>query len=182
MDIISHALWSGALFKSINIKSKKRKFNFWWAGFWGTFPDVFAFIIPYIIFFAIIIFQSGFSISNLSTAIESPPYSAIVEMLYNISHSIIIFAIVFLLVWLIFRKPIWILFGWLLHILIDIPTHTIGHFATPMFWPISNFKINGLIYWREPLFIIIDIVLLILVYTWIFSKERKIKEDNLIIA
>lgn len=173
MDIISHALWSGALFKSINIKSKKKRFNFWWAAFWGIFPDTFAFIIPYIIFFAIIISQSGFNISRLSTAIESPPYSTIVKMLYNISHSIIIFAIVFLLVWLVFRKPIWILFGWLLHILIDIPTHTIGHYATPMLWPISNFKINGLIYWREPLFMIIDIVLLILVYMWIFRAENK---------
>jgi len=178
MDIISHALWSGALFKSINLKLKKKKFSFWWAAFWGMFPDVFAFVIPFIIFIPIIILQDGFNLSNLATTIQSPPYSTIVEMLYSISHSLIIFAIVFLLIWLIFRKPIYLLFGWLLHILIDIPTHLIGHFATPMFWPLSNFKINGLIYWREPAFMIADIVLLIIVYAIILNKEKKRKKKR----
>jgi hypothetical protein len=177
MDIISHALWSGALFKSINLKLKKKKFNFWQAAFWGIFPDVFAFVIPFAIFFPIIILQNGFNLTNLATIIQSPPYSGIVEMLYNISHSLIIFTIVFLLIWLIFRKPIYILFGWLLHILIDIPTHLIGHFATPMLWPISDFKINGLIYWREPAFMIADAALLIIVYWIILSKEKKNKKN-----
>jgi hypothetical protein len=174
MDIISHALWSGALFKSINLKSKKKKFNLWQAAFFGMFPDIISFVIPLGIFFIIILFQGGFNIPYLLTAVESPPYSNIVEMLYNISHSIIIFAAVFLLIWLIFRKPIYILFGWLLHILIDIPTHLVGHFATPFLWPISNFKINGIIYWREPLFMAIDIVALILVYWIILTKEKKL--------
>jgi hypothetical protein len=175
MDIISHALWSGALFKSVNLKLKKKEFNFWQAAFFGIFPDVFAFVIPGIIFFFIIIFQKGFNFINLSTIIQSPPYSSITEMLYNISHSLIIFTVIFLLIWLIFRKPIWIMFGWLLHILIDIPTHLIGHFPTPMFWPLSNFKINGIIYWREPLFMIVDVVLLIIVYWIILKKERRKK-------
>jgi hypothetical protein len=178
MDIISHALWSGALFKSINLNLKKKKFNLWWASFWGIFPDVFAFVVPIAIFFFIILFQNGFNITILAKTLQSPPYRNIVEMLYNISHSIIIFIIVFLFVWLIFRKPLWILFGWLLHILIDIPTHLIGHFATPMFWPISTFKINGIIYWREPLFMIIDLVLLFIVYWIILRKERKIKRKK----
>jgi hypothetical protein len=173
MDIISHALWSGALFKSINIKLKKRKFKFWQAAFFGIFPDVFAFVIPGIIFFFIIIFQEGFNFINLPIIIQSPPYSDIIYMLYNISHSLIIFSVVFLITYLIFKKPIWIMFGWLLHILIDIPTHLIEHFPTPMFWPISNFKINGLIYWREPAFMIVDVILLIIAYWMILAKEKK---------
>ena len=173
MDIISHALWSGALFKSINLKLKKRKFNFWQAAFFGMFPDVVSFVIPFIIFLFIILPQTGLNFLSINNAIESPPYSSIIEMLYNISHSLIIFVVVFLLIWLIFRKPIYILFGWLLHILIDIPTHLIGHFATPFLWPLSSFKINGIIYWREPLFMMIDIVLLIIVYAIIFRIERK---------
>jgi hypothetical protein len=108
--------------------------------------------------------------------VQSPPYSSIIEMLYSISHSLIIFSLVFLIVWIIFRKPIWIMLGWLLHILIDIPTHIIEHFPTPMFWPVSNFKINGIIYWREPLFMIIDIILLIIVYWIILYKEKNMKE------
>jgi hypothetical protein len=67
------------------------------------------------------------------------------------------------------------LFGWLLHILIDIPTHLIGHFATPFLWPISNFKINGIAYWREPIVMIIDIILLIIVWIILFRIEKKRK-------
>ena len=178
MDIISHALWSGALFESINIKLKKRKFSFWKAAFFGMFPDIISFVIPFIIFLIIIIPQTGLNFLSINNAIESPPYSSIIEILYNISHSLIIFSIVFLLIWLIFRKPIWILFGWLLHILIDIPTHLLSHFATPLLWPLSNFKINGIIYWREPLFMIVDIILLIIVYWIIFSIERRKKKKK----
>jgi hypothetical protein len=47
-----------------------------------------------------------------------------------------------------------------------------------MFWPISNFKINGLIYWREPLFMIIDIIALIIVYWIILRKERQLKNKR----
>ena len=67
MDIISHALWSAALFKSINLKLKKKKekFNLWWAAFWGMFPDIFAFVIPGIILFPIILSQTGFDFSIL---------------------------------------------------------------------------------------------------------------------
>jgi hypothetical protein len=175
MDIISHALWSGALLKSVNLKLKKKKLNFWMAAFFGMFPDIFAFVIPSFIFFILIILKEEFNITNLGIILQSPPYSNIVDMLYNISHSLIIFSLVFLIVWLIFRKPIWIMLGWLLHILIDIPTHLIGYFPTPFLWPISNFKINGLIYWREPAFMIIDIVLLIIVYWMILTKEKKKK-------
>jgi len=173
MDIISHALWSSALFKSFNLKLKKKKFNLWKAGIFGMFPDIVSFVIPLIIILPVIILKKGFDINEISSAIQNPSYTGIIEMLYNISHSLIIFAIVFFLIWLIFKKPIWIMFGWLLHILIDIPTHLLSHFPTPMFWPISNFKINGIIYWREPLFMIIDIVLLGIVWGIIFWIEKK---------
>lgn len=173
MDIISHGLWSGILFKSI--KLKKKKFNFWCAAFWGMFPDIFAFIIPFIIWiFALIVGSESLPSSlKFDTITSAFPYSNLVVILYNISHSLIILLIVFLLAWLIFRKPIWIMLGWLLHILIDIPTHLLKHFPTPMLWPISNFKINGLIYWREPLFMVLDIALLIIVYWTVFVRKKK---------
>lgn len=179
MDIISHALWSAALFKSINLKLKKKKekFNLWWAAFWGMFPDIFAFVIPGIILFPIILSQTGFNLASAISTAQASPYSDIIAILYSISHSLVIFALVFLLIWFIFKKPVWLMFGWLLHILIDIPTHTAGHFTTPILWPVSNFSINGLIYWGESLFMIIDIALLIIVWTIIFAVERKKKKS-----
>lgn len=173
MDIISHALWSSALFKSLNLKAKRNKFDLWKAALFGMFPDIISFVVPLMIILPLLVIQNGLNISEISNSIQSPSYSGIIEMLYNISHSLIVFSVVFLLIWIIFKKPIWIMFGWLLHILIDIPTHLLSHFPTPMFWPISNFKINGLIYWREPLFMIIDIILLIIAWTILFKIQKK---------
>ena len=99
MDIISHALWSSALFKSFNLKLKKKKFNLWKAAVFGMLPDIFSFVIPFFIFLIIILFQGEFNFMNMSIILQSPPYSNITYMLYNISHSIVIFSIVFLIVW-----------------------------------------------------------------------------------
>lgn len=174
MDLISHALWSSALFKYLNLRSKKKnKFNLWKAAIFGMFPDIVSFVIPSLIILPVLILKNGFNVNNLTATLQTPSYTYIIELLYNISHSLVIFAIVFMLILLIFKKPIWILFGWLLHILIDIPTHLLSHFPTPMFWPISNFKINGIIYWREPLFMVIDIVLLTIVWFIILKIEKR---------
>jgi hypothetical protein len=175
MDIISHGLWAGALSKIV--KLKKRKFNFWFAAFWGMFPDIFAFVIPFIIWIFALLFGivSLPDSINLGATPSTFPYYNIIEILYNISHSLIIFSGIFLLVYLIFQKPIWIMFGWLLHILIDMFTHIREHFPTPILWPLSNFKINGLIYWRNPWFMVGDVVLLIIVYCIIFLRKKRKK-------
>jgi hypothetical protein len=39
--------------------------------------------------------------------------------------------------------------GWLLHIAIDIPTHSFRYYATRFLWPVSDFRIDG-IAWRTP--------------------------------
>lgn len=180
MDIISHALWSGALFKSINLKLKNKKFNFWHAAFWGIFPDMFAFVIPYIVwFFALLSGKAQLSgVLQAEATTTAFLYYNLVNILYNISHSIIIFLIIFFVAWFIFKKPIWVLCGWLLHILMDIFTHVTGHFPTPILWPISNFKFDGLIYWRNKWFMIAEILLLIIIYWIILGKEKKIRKEK----
>lgn len=177
MDIVSHGLWSLVLFKSINLKLKSKKFNLWNAAFWGIFPDLFTFVIPYLIWIFQMIFENTPLLDSIKIGATSSdfPYYHLVEILYNISHSIIIFIIIFCVAWLLFKKPIWILCGWLLHILFDIFTHIEGHFPTPILWPLSNFKFNGLIYWRNTWFIIIEIALLIVVYFIIYTAENKKK-------
>jgi membrane-bound metal-dependent hydrolase YbcI (DUF457 family) len=92
--------------------------------------------------------------------------------LYNISHSIIVFTIIFIIAYLLFKKPVWILGGWLLHILIDVPTHSYQFYPTPIFWPISSWKFDGF-GWANEWFLIADAVLLIIVYFYLLRKERK---------
>lgn len=56
MDIFSHGLWAGAAYKAVNKKAKK-PLNVWLAGFWGVFPDLFAFTIGFAWIFGSLIFE-----------------------------------------------------------------------------------------------------------------------------
>ncbi len=47
MDILAHGLWTGAAARAANSKTRK-PLNVRWAIFWGVFPDLFAFTIPFI--------------------------------------------------------------------------------------------------------------------------------------
>jgi membrane-bound metal-dependent hydrolase YbcI (DUF457 family) len=95
--------------------------------------------------------------------------------LYNIGHSIIIFFIVFFLVWLIFRKPKWILGAWFIHILLDIPSHSYQFYPTPFLWPISNWKLDGIV-WSNKWFMLVNYSLLLILYSWMLIKEKKSKK------
>ena len=92
-----------------------------------------------------------------------------------ISHSLIAFSIIFILVWLL-RKSIFLpLVAWGIHIIIDIPTHSIELFPTPFLWPLSNFKFDG-IAWDTPVVLITNAVLLLVLYGLWFMKYRQSKK------
>jgi hypothetical protein len=64
--------------------------------------------------------------------------------------------------------------GWLLHMLMDIPTHTYVFFATPIFWPFSAYKFSG-IRWAEWWFLILDYGSLLAVFYFLRRRDNKIK-------
>lgn len=181
MDILSHGLWAGALYKLLNLKRKgKEKFNFFWVVFWGMFPDLFAFTIPFVfLIFMMVTGQMHLSEFPPPSAAEpgqtGVPFFAISNVLYSISHSLIVFALVFAIAFFIFKKKSLVIGGWLLHILMDIPTHTYKFFPTPVFWPLGGWKFNGFP-WANPYFLATDYGLLIIVYSWLIWREGKNKK------
>lgn len=177
MDIFAHGLWTGAVAKAINLKIKKQPLSIKWAAFWGVFPDLFAFTFGFAWFFWNLAF-GGLSFSDLprsNTAEPAPhdtlPIFRLTQLLYNISHSIIIFLIVFGVVFFIFRRPLWELGGWLFHILLDIPTHSYKFYPTPIFWPFSGWKFNGFS-WATPWFLIINYAAIGVVYFILRNKKK----------
>jgi hypothetical protein len=97
-------------------------------------------------------------------------YPMFAQNLYNVTHSLIIFTVVFALIWIAAKKPIWVATAWGLHIVIDIPTHSLALFPTPFLWPISDFRVDG-IGWDHPIVLAIDIILLIAAYSiWLYPK------------
>lgn len=177
MDVFSHGLWSGAVYKVINKKIKK-SLSIKWAVFLGVFPDVFAFASMFIwIFWSIIFGHLNFSDIPRPENVEPAHRDTLfifklTNTLYNFSHSLVIFLIIFGLVYLIFRRPIWEMGAWLLHILIDIPTHSYIFYPTPFLWPFSNIKFDGLS-WGTPWFLVLNYSLIACFYSYLYIANKK---------
>lgn len=183
MDTLSHGLWAVILAKFYQ-KKTTIKINFWWAAFWGAFPDLFAFA-P--LFIAMMLAKVGI-ISPIPSMTPREPFSPDTHILfqftselYNISHSLVIFGLVFFFVWALryfltqksdqcSALP-FVMMGWLLHILADIPTHTYRFFPTPFLWPLSTFTFNGFS-WGTPWFMIANYSLIGLCFYLLREKRN----------
>lgn len=163
MDIVSHGLWGGVAF------GRKSKKSYWKAFVFGMFPDLFAFI-PQIVYLVLNPELSHFGSGPPSSMSVLP----LTYMLYNISHSLVIFAFIFGAVWLIRKKPFYEMLPWGLHILCDIPTHSTEFFPTPFLWPVADVRINGFS-WGQLWFMILNYTLITLVYglVWWHRKKRR---------
>jgi len=175
MDIFAHGLWAGAAYKAVNKKAKK-PLNVRLAGFWGVFPDLFAFTLGFAWLFGNLIFgDMSFTDLPRPDSVEPAPQDTLpifrlTSMLYSISHSAIVFLIVFGVVFLIFRRPSWELGGWFIHILLDIPTQSYQFYPTPFLWPISGWKFDGFS-WGTPWFLILNYSAIIIVY-WFLRRKK----------
>ena len=169
MDIVAHALWTmgGAVAVRQRFQSTIR---IGWATFWGIFPDLFSFAIPAVV--RIWWFASGVTSSLLPNA-QSGQHFQYVWQLYYFSHSLVVFAMVFGIVWVSAKRPILELLGWGLHILIDIPTHE-GMFAPHFLWPFSSYGVSG-IRWENHWFQALNYCALgfVCFWMWVQRVQRK---------
>jgi hypothetical protein len=143
MDFIAHLLLSGLIFADSS----------WiWAIVFGTLPD----FIPFGLQMIIGPFRNKqshkFGDHSAMVTHYQQPQNRWVYRLYNYTHSLIIWGIVFGFLILIGQNrgffP-WFAFAWLLHIVIDIPTHTKAFFAPQFLTPLSTFCIDGHS-WADP--------------------------------
>ena len=162
MDFVSHALWGGVSF------GRKAKNQFLMAGAISIMPDLLTEGLFMVLLLLGVGGMPGFEHGHPNIT-EFPVFA---QTLYSATHSLVVFALIFLVVWAVVKRPVWILAAWGLHILIDIPTHSMELFPTPFLWPISDFKIDG-IGWDNPIILAIDIVLLVTVYAiWLYPRFR----------
>lgn len=177
MDILAHTLWANAAARKANkIAEKKKKklhINVGWAAFFGVFPDFFAFTIPFILVgFKIITGEMPMSSFGEHHGVSSG--FDIASTLYQYSHSVVIWLIVFLIVWAVSKRPRYELLGWLLHILIDIPSHAISFYPTPFLFPISEYRFPYGISWSNQWYMLINYSALLLVWGKILWDKYKI--------
>lgn len=178
MDVLAHTLWTNAGARAGNKlaqkKGKKFHLHVGWTAFWGVIPDFFAFTIPFIVaIYSIVFTDQTFSSLRPSGA---PTGFDLAAYLYQYSHSLVVWAFTFLVVWFFSKRPRYELLGWALHILIDIPSHTIGFYATPFLFPISEYRFPYGVSWANKYYMIINYSALAVV--WIRILIRKVRTRN----
>jgi hypothetical protein len=177
MDILAHTLWNTVGAKQLNkslAEKRKPKISILGSAFWSIFPDLFAFSIPFFLSVYSIVF-GGKSLGSLThhTTIQAGGATFdLASYLYQYSHSLIIFLFVFLVVWLIFKRPRLAMLGWALHILIDIPSHSLQFFPTPFLFPFSNYRFPYGLHWSSPTFMIVNYSLLLIIYAYYLFRKR----------
>lgn len=193
MDIFAHILWANAGARGANkifakkvyldkktSESKKFYMSPFWTGFWGVFPDFFAFTIPFIIGIYNMLFNPVYEGGFGPHMIKNDGFD-LAAYLYQFSHSLVIFFMVFVLVWVIYRRPRYELLGWALHILIDIPSHVLAFYPTPFLFPISDYRFPYGIQWSNMWYMIINYTLLAVVWISILltKNEDKSATENI---
>ena len=135
MDTFSHTLWGKGLFGY-------RKYGKW-ALLFGALPDLLSFGLYFIVRFI----TQGVNMEFGKPALESIPNW--VFIMYDISHSWVI-AFLFIIIFLQINKEIGFpMLAWPFHILLDFPFHSKEYFPTPILWPISDYRFDG-IPWSNP--------------------------------
>jgi membrane-bound metal-dependent hydrolase YbcI (DUF457 family) len=163
MDIVSHGLWGAIALGRANRKS------FWAALLFGIAPDLFSFG-P--------LFTNGLLLHGLEflNGLGRPPDASLIPAyvhgLYNATHSLLVFAAAFMLVWLLRGKPLLAMAAWGLHIAMDIFTHAKDFFPTPFLWPLSDARIDG-VPWSEAMVFLPNVLLLALLYAWLFFTRKR---------
>ena len=129
MDTFSHALWGYGLF------GYKRYALL--AIFFGAMPDLISFGALMVI-----------NLINGTMYVGGPPpietLPAWLFTHYSFGHSFVISLPIITLVALWGKSIAFAMLAWPFHIVLDFPFHTKAYFATPIFWPISDFSIDGI--------------------------------------
>jgi hypothetical protein len=199
MDTLAHGLWAAAAAKTANNMTRE-KIRTGWMVFWGVMPDLVSFT-PAICWMLWLVLLQGVHFSEVPRPELLPPevrakffIFRMTSALYHPTHSLIIFACVFCLVWaarwyrLNYYRGVKLplvaatsatppreMFGWLLHILIDIPSHTLLLYPTPFLWPLSDIKVDG-VSWGRPWFMALNYSALLIVF--IMLKQHAIRKQR----
>ena len=171
MDTLAHGLWGSiAVGRNNGISGRRSLLYFVIAALLGMAPDLIAFG-PRFFQWA----QEGFPNYRIEPGTYAAPaldsLSAYVFTAYNVTHTLLVWLLLFAVVWFVLRRPLWILMAWGLHILCDIPTHSTRYFPTPFLWPFKTPYVNGL-HWAQPWFLILNYSLLACFFVWIFWRSR----------
>ncbi len=133
MDLLAHALWTYIIFDDATYLPLAILFS--------ILPDLIAFG-PYMVYKLVTMGRKLFHWNNAEEFVKSFPNY--IFTVYNLTHSVIVFGIVFCAVWFVRGSMPLFLLGWLFHILMDIPTHSPKLFPVKFLYPLSKYSFPGI--------------------------------------
>lgn len=182
MDVVSHWFWG--------VLATRKHVNWKVAGPMAVLPDLIAFLPSFVYSLAY-----GIERPSVDDTTVTSDFPAITWEVYQYTHSAVVVTFAVLLTWWFFSrfkidrfksnfgeqhrsKPLMMAFllwvPWYLNILLDIPSHTLQFFPTPIFYPISDFGVNGT-RWSTPIVLFTNVGVLLLLWIYVLSKDRKAK-------
>jgi membrane-bound metal-dependent hydrolase YbcI (DUF457 family) len=157
MDTLSHTFWGYGLYG--------KRGHPWLATIFGAMPDLLSFGL-------LMIMRIGQDHPRGKPRLEGLPDWLFTN--YNITHSLIIAAVVIFIVYRFRKDWAFAMLAWPFHILLDMPFHTKAFFPTPFLWPVSDFVIDG-IPWSRPFVWYPNIAGVVILLAWRWHNGRQAK-------
>ncbi len=150
MDFFSHIAWAYLLLFRYREDMVQGLF-------FGVFPDVL--FVSAAILYSINLFAKSKQISRQKVF-------PIVRQVYSVSHSFITIAVFALITFVLNGEFYYPILGWVLHVLFDLYTHK-GSPVEPQYplFPLRTPAIKGIIWWRNPYFLVANWTAIIVIYT-----------------
>jgi hypothetical protein len=179
MDVFSHWLWG--------VLITRKHVNWKVAGPMSVLPDLLAFVPSFIYSLAY-----GIQRPSVDDTTVTSDFPAIAWDTYQYTHSAVVVTVGVLITWWVFArfsgsrlesqfaeqhrsKPLMLAFllwlPWYSNILLDIPTHTLQFFPTPVFYPLSDYGFDGT-RWSNPIILLPNVLLLAGLWFYVKRKDR----------
>ncbi|MBU1148930.1 metal-dependent hydrolase [Patescibacteria group bacterium] len=134
MDIISHAVWGATIIRE--------QPQVWWAALFGALPDFWA-SIPVLLYLKK---NKWRKFNNKEIWAEAKKNSMYLTFDY-ISHSLFTASVFAYIVFQFFPSYWYITIPYFVHIVLDVFVHR-GKWGVRLFYPLSNWHINGVNWWE----------------------------------
>jgi len=179
VDVVSHWFW-GVLITRKHVHWKV-------AGPMAVLPDLVAFVPSFMYSIAY-----GLERPTVDDTTVTSDFPAIAWDMYQLTHSAVVVTLAVLVTWWLLTrfkgsrledafaeqhrsKPLMMAFllwlPWYSNILLDIPTHTLQFFPTPVLHPISDYGFDGT-RWSDPVILVPNILLLAGLWFYVKRKDR----------
>ena len=180
MDIFAHTLWAGA--GALLVRRRWPKFApritprvVALTVALAAMPDLFH-LLPIIGWW---LFGNGsltalhaYAIALPTNEPALPPVAAMwSHQLHCVAHSAVVAGVVTALLWAV-QRSVWIpLLGWWSHIVIDVFTHSVDFYPSPVLYPFTQRGFDGLA-WNTPWFMLANYTALVAVGLWLLISRN----------